>query len=81
MARKDVKKKLEDFPLLLSDVKNARKEICFTDETTRSRCRGCIVLPSPRYMSADILVPGWEFDFRLAVKERTGRFGGNTPVG
>ena len=80
VARKNVKKKLEGIPLPLSDVKNILKEICFTDETTRSRSRGWIVLPSRRYLQGDILFPGCEFDYRLTIRERTGKFCGNTLV-
>ena len=80
MARKDLKKKLEGIPVPFSDVKNILKEIHFTDETTRSRSLGWIVLPSRRYLQADILFPGCEFDCRLTIRERTGRFRGNTLV-
>ena len=80
MARKDLKKKLEGIPVPFSDVKNILKEIHFTDETTRSQSRGWIVLPSRRYLQADILFPGCEFDCRLTIRERTGRFRGNTLV-
>ncbi|XP_022807424.1 uncharacterized protein LOC111344460 [Stylophora pistillata] len=55
-----------------SDIKNILKKVHFTDETTRSQSRGWIVLPSRRYLQADILFPGCEFDCRLTIRERTG---------
>ncbi|XP_022800252.1 uncharacterized protein LOC111338099 [Stylophora pistillata] len=72
VARKDVKKNLEGIPVPFSDVKNILKKIHFTDEATRSQSRGWIVLPSRRYLQADILFPGCEFDCRLTIRERTG---------
>ena len=78
MAREDLEKKLASIPVPFSDVKNILKEIYFTDETTRSRSRGWLVLPSRRYLQADILFPGCEFDCRLTIRERTCRLRGNT---
>ena len=65
-------KKLEDIPIPFSDIKNILEEIHFEDELTRSRCRGWLVLPSRRYLQADILFPGCEFDCRLTIRGRTG---------
>ncbi|KAL9975391.1 hypothetical protein ACROYT_G012548 [Oculina patagonica] len=63
--------KLEDIPIPFSDVKNILEEIHFEDELTRSRCRGWLVLPSRRYLQADILFPGCVFDCRLTIRGRT----------
>ena len=51
---------------------NLLGEVHFEDELTRSRCRGWLVLPSRRYLQADILFPGCEFDCRLTIRERSG---------
>ncbi|CAH3028510.1 unnamed protein product, partial [Porites evermanni] len=66
----DVGKKLEDIPAPFSDVKNILKEIEFKDETTRSRCKGWLILPSRKYLQADILFPGCAFDCRLHIRGR-----------
>ena len=68
----DVGKKLEDIPAPFSDVKNILKEIEFKDEATRSRCRGWLVLPSRKYLQANILFPGCAFDCRLHIRGRIG---------
>ena len=68
----DVGKKLEDIPAPFSDVKNILKEIEFKDETTRSRCKGWLILPSRKYLQADILFPGCAFDCRLNIRGRIG---------
>lgn len=68
----DVGKKLEDIPAPFSDVKNILKEIDFKDETTRSRCKGWLILPSRKYLQADILFPGCAFDCRLHIRGRIG---------
>lgn len=73
VAREDVKKKLEEIPIPFSDVKNILEDIHFKDELTQSRCRGWLVFPSRRYLQADILFPGCEFDCRLTIRGRTGR--------
>jgi len=73
-AKEDVKKKLQDIPIPFSDVKNILEEIHFEDELTRSRCRGWLVYPSRRYLQADILFPGCEFDCRLTIRGRAGGF-------
>ena len=39
---------------------------------TRSRCRGWLVLPSRKYLQANILFPGCAFDCRLHVRGRIG---------
>ena len=75
MAKQNVEKKLEDVEVPFSDVKNVLEEIHFEDEATRSRCRGWLVLPSRKYLQADILFPGCEFDCRLTIRGRTGIFG------
>ena len=72
ITRNDTGKKLEDIPIPFSDVKNILEEIHFKDEATRSRCRGWLVLPSRKYLQADILIPGCEFDCRLTIRERMG---------
>ena len=72
VANKNAGKSLEDIPIPLSDVKNILKEIHFEDEGTRSRCRGWLVLKSWKYLQADILFPGCEFDCRFHIRGRTG---------
>ena len=74
MAKADINKKLEDIPIPFSDVKNILETIHFEDEVTRSRCQGWLVLPSRRYLQADILFPGCEFDCRLIINEHAGIF-------
>ena len=71
-TEKNVSKKLRDIPIPFNDVKNILDEIHFEDEVTRSRCRGWLVLPSRKYLQADILFPGCEFDCRLTIRGRTG---------
>ena len=73
VAKRNVGKKLEDIPAPLSDVKNILKKIEFKDETTRSRCKGWLVLPSRKYLQADILFPGCAFDCRLHIRGRIGK--------
>ncbi|XP_068751300.1 uncharacterized protein [Montipora capricornis] len=65
-ARED----LESIEIPFSDVKNILEEIDFEDEATRQRCRGWLVLPSRKYLLADILFPGCEFDCRLTIRGR-----------
>ena len=72
VTKKNVGKKLEDIPAPFSDVKNILKEIEFKDKATRSRCRGWLVLPSRKYLQANILFPGCAFDCRLHVRGRIG---------
>ena len=72
VAKEDVKRKLEEIPIPFSDVKNILEDIHFNDDLTRSRCRGWLVFPSRRYLQADILFPGCEFDCRLTIRGRTG---------
>ena len=72
VTKKNVGKKLEDIPAPFSDVKNILKEIEFKDEATRSRCRGWLVLPSRKYLQANILFPGCAFDCRLHIRGRIG---------
>ena len=74
VARENVAKKLEDIEIPFNDVKNILEEIRFEDDATRSRCRGWLVLPSRKYLLVDILFPGCEFDFRLTIRGRTGKF-------
>lgn len=73
VANKNTKQKLEDIPIPFSDVKNILGEIQFKDESTRSRCRGWLVLKSRKYLQADIFFPGCEFDCRLHIRGRTGK--------
>ena len=72
ITRNNTGKKLEDIPIPYSDVKNILEEIHFKDEATQSRCRGWLVLPSRKYLQADILFPGCEFDCRLTIRGRMG---------
>ena len=72
VIKKNLGKKLEDVPIPFSDVMNLLGEVHFEDELTRSRCRGWLVLPSRRYLQADIFFPGCEFDCRLTIRERSG---------
>ena len=72
VTKKNLGKKLEDIPIPSSDVMNLLDEVHFEDQLTRSRCRGWLVLPSRRYLQADILFPGCEFDCRLTIRERSG---------
>ena len=72
ITRNNTGKKFEDIPIPYSDVKNILEEIHFKDEATRSRCRGWLVLPSRKYLQADILFPGCEFDCRLTIRGRMG---------
>ena len=72
ITRNNTGKKLEEIPIPYSDVKNILEEIHFKDEATRSRCRGWLVLPSRKYLQADILFPGCEFDCRLTIRGRMG---------
>lgn len=71
VAKADISKKLEDIPIPFSDVKNILETIHFEDEKTRSTCRGWLVLPSRRYLQADILFPSCELDCRLTIRGRT----------
>lgn len=73
VAKADINKKLEDISIPFSDVKNILETIHFEDEVTRSRCQGWLVLPSRRYLQADILFPSCEFDCRLTIRGRTDR--------
>ena len=72
VANEDTKQTLEDIPIPFRDVKNILGEIHFKDENTRFRCRGWLVLKSRKYLQADILFPGCEFDCRLHIRGRTG---------
>ena len=74
VVKKDAKEKLKDIPTPAADVRSIMEEIHFTDESTRSRCRGWVVLQSRRYLQADILFPGCEFDCRLLIDEHAGIF-------
>ncbi|XP_020609159.1 uncharacterized protein LOC110047752 [Orbicella faveolata] len=73
VAKEDTRKKLEDIPIPSSDVRNILDEIYFEDESTRSRCRGWLILVSRRFLKADILFPGCEFDCRFTVRGQTER--------
>ncbi|XP_068687467.1 uncharacterized protein [Montipora foliosa] len=66
----NTRKNQESIEIPFSDVKNIVEEIHFEDEATRQRCRGWLVLPSRRYLLADILLPGCEFDCRLTIRGR-----------
>jgi len=72
VAKEETRKKLEDIPIPSSDVRNFLANIDFEDELTRSRCRGWLVLPPRRYLQADILFPGCEFDCRFTVPGQKG---------
>ena len=72
ITRSNTGKKLEDIPIPFNDVKNILDEIHFEDKFTRLRCRGWLVLPSRKYLQADILFPGCEFDCRLTIRGRMG---------
>ena len=72
VAKEGTRKKLEGIPIPYSDVKNILEEIHFEDELTRSRCRGWLILASRRYLVADILFPGCEFDCRFSIRGQTG---------
>ena len=72
VTKKDGKEKLEGIPIPVTDVRNIMEEIHFTDESTRLRSRGWVVLPSRRCLQADILFPGCEFDCRLIINEHAG---------
>ena len=72
VTKKDAGKTLDDIPIPFSDVKNILDEIHFEDEETRSRCRGWMVTPSRRYLQADILFPGCEFDCRFTIRGLAG---------
>jgi len=72
VANSNVGKGLYDIPIPFSDIKNILEEIHFEDEATRTRCRGWLVLKSRKYLQADILFPGCEFDCRLTIRGRTG---------
>ena len=71
---KDVDKAVKDKTIPFSDVKNILDEIHFEDEVTRSQCRGWLVLPSRRYLQADILFPGCDFDCRITLRKRSGEY-------
>ncbi|XP_020614950.1 uncharacterized protein LOC110053100 isoform X2 [Orbicella faveolata] len=73
VAKEATRKKLEDIPIPSSDVKNILEEIHFEDESTRSRCRGWLIVASRRYLQADILFPGCEFDCRFSIRGKTER--------
>ncbi|XP_074606683.1 uncharacterized protein LOC141859725 isoform X2 [Acropora palmata] len=66
-TKKNLGKRLDDIPLPSRDLKNVLEEIHFKDELTRLRCRGWLLLPPQRFMRADILFPGCDFDCRLTI--------------
>ena len=70
--KKNVGKTLESIIIPFTDLKNILDEVCFEDEFTSSRCRGWFFLPSQRYLRADILFPGCEFDCRLTIRALAG---------
>ena len=70
LVKRNLDKKLEDISIPLG--KDILEEVQFKEEVTRSRCRGWLVLPSRRYLQADILFPGSEFDCRLTIRGQTG---------
>ena len=74
MARKGLKKKLEDIPIPFSDVKNIVEELRFEDEATGARCRGWLVLQAKKFLQANILFPGCESDCRISIRALTGEF-------
>ena len=73
VTHKEVAERLDDIQIPFNDVKNVLEEIHFQDETTRSRCRGWLVLKSRKYLQADIFFPGCKYDCtRLTIRGRTG---------
>ncbi|KAL9950375.1 hypothetical protein ACROYT_G042863 [Oculina patagonica] len=68
VANKDVQGRLEELPIPFSDVKNIMEEVYIEDELTRSRCRAWLVLPSQKYLQADIIFPGCEIDCRMMIR-------------
>ncbi|XP_068741446.1 uncharacterized protein [Montipora capricornis] len=68
VTKKNVAEKLEGIPIPYTDVKNILDEVDFHDPFTSSRCRGWLIFPRQRYLRADILFPGCEFDCRLLVR-------------
>lgn len=71
VANQDVQTKLEEIPIPFSDIKHVVEELHFEDEFTRSRCRGWLVLPSQKYLQADIIFPGCQVDCRLMIRPKT----------
>lgn len=71
VANQDVQAKLEEIPIPFSDIKHVVEELYFDDELTRSRCRGWLVLPSKKYLQADIIFPGCQVDCRLMIRPKT----------
>lgn len=71
VLNKDADNTVNEKAVPFCDVKNIIEEIHFEDEKTRSRCRGWLVLPSRRFLQADILFPGSEFDCRITLRERS----------
>ena len=76
VANENSRQRLEDIPIPF-DVKNILGEIHFKDKDTRSKCRGWLVLKSLKYLKADILFPGCEFDCRFHIRGRRGRMSNN----
>ena len=72
MAKKDIKKKLEEIPIPFRDLKNIVEELRFEDEPTRLRCRGWLVLQSKKFLHANIMFPGSDIDCRLSIRARSG---------
>lgn len=71
VANQDVQTKLEEIPIPFNDVRHVVEELHFDDELTRSRCRGWLVLPSQKYLQADIIFPGCQVDCRLMIRPKT----------
>ncbi|XP_068688929.1 uncharacterized protein [Montipora foliosa] len=67
VTKKNVGKTLESIVIPFTDLNNILDEVCFEDQVTSSRCRGWLILPAQRYLQADILFPGCEFDCRFTI--------------
>ena len=72
MAKKGIKKTLEELPIPFRDLKNIVEELRFEDEPTRLRCRGWLVLKSQKFLNANIIFPGSDIDCRLSIRTRSG---------
>ncbi|XP_068694045.1 uncharacterized protein [Montipora foliosa] len=68
VIKKNVGKTLESVTIPSTDLKNILDEVRFEDQFTSSRCRGWLILPPQRYLRADILFPGCEFDCRITIR-------------
>ncbi|XP_068739102.1 uncharacterized protein [Montipora capricornis] len=67
VIKKNVGKTLKRIVIPFTDLKNLLDEVCFEERFTSSRCRGYLILPPQRYLRANILFPGCDFDCRLTI--------------